>query len=493
MNDNMSDQTARKLVWRARMRKSMTGMHAALSLLLLLLLVVMVNYLSFRHYLREDWSAQRLTELSEQTQGILSRLDQPLRIVVFTGMEHRVRDPLEDLLAEMDRRSSMIKLEYVDPDRDLGRSTDLQRTFHVTQADQVILAGEGRHVVVDMDDMVLWEPEDERPIGQAPRMIGFRGEPLLTAALLRLTGEQMPVVYFLTGHGEKNIDGFQDDLTSYSNVRERLESENVDVRALPLEATGGIPDDAGAVVIAGPTTRLPQPELDILRDYLNRGGRMLVLLNPAADGGLAPLLYEWGIQLVDDMVIDQGATLTGAEVYISRFADHPVSRGLDGITVPFLRPRSVRPVAGTRDGIADRPRYTALAASSNQSFAKQDLQNPVMRYQPGVDAPGPIPIAAAIEKGQPGMDWPNTRLVVLGDADFAANRLQSGAGLTLIQHSLNWLLDREDLIAMPPRPLEEIRLQVDSRGLNQLLLMIVVIMPGSVALLGFLVGWRRRT
>ncbi len=489
-----SDAVARRMIWRSRFRKGFSGLHTGLVVLLLFLLWGMVNYLSFRHYLREDWSQQQLTAMSRQTEVVLESLDQPLRFIAFTGKEHRVRDMLEDLLNEYDRLSANVEVLFVDPDRDLGASSDLQRQYHLTKPNQVVVVHGERHVTVAMDDMVEYEPDETRPMGQAPRMVAFRGEPLLTSAILRLTGEQRPVVYFLSGHGEKDIDDFEDTLQAFSNVRERLEMENIQVSVLHLEATRGIPEDAGAVVIAGPTARIPQPELDLLRGYLDNGGRLMVLLNPAADGGLTPVLREWGVQLVEDIVIDQ-ATLSGAEVYISRFADHPVTRNLRGVNVPFLRPRSVRPAVGESEQTPGRPRYTALAASSDQSFAKQDLTNNIMRFQPQVDAPGPIPIAAAIERtpvdSRPGEK--STRLVVIGDADFAANRLRGGGGLILFQHAVNWLLDRGHLIEMPPKPVEEIRLQMDRRDLNRLLLIVLVLMPGSAAALGMLVACRRRT
>ncbi|MCC5846536.1 MAG: GldG family protein [Verrucomicrobia bacterium] len=489
-----SDAVARRLIWRSRFRKGFSGLHTGMVVLLLFLLWAMVNYLSFRHYLREDWSQQQLTVMSRQTEVVLEGLEQPVRLIAFTGKEHRVRDMLEDLLNEYDRRSTNVSVVFVDPDRDLGASTDLKRQYHLTQPNQVVVVYGDQNVTVSMDDMVEFESDETRPMGQAPRMVAFRGEPLITSALLRLTGEQRPVVYFLTGHGQKDIDDFEDTMQAYSNVRERLEMENIQVSKMQLEVTRGIPEDAGAVVIAGPTARIPQPELDLLRAYLDDGGRMMVLLNPAADGGLAPLLLEWGIQLVEDIVIDS-ATLSGAEVYISRFADHPVTRSLRGVNVPFLRPRSVRPAVGGSEQTPGRPRYTALAASSDQSFAKQDLTNNIMRFQPQVDAPGPIPIAAAIEKipGESRAGDRSTRLVVIGDADFASNRLRGGGGLILFQHSVNWLLDRGHLIEMPPKPVEEIRLQMDGQGLNQLLLIVLVLMPGSAALLGMLVAWRRRT
>lgn len=265
------------------------------------------------------------------------------------------------------------------------------------------------------------------------------------------------------------------------------------LKKLHLEETpaGRVPADASVVVVAGPSLRIPQPEIDALRIYLAEGGRLFVLLNATLDAGMGPLLMEWGVQLVDDVVIDPAATHTGAEVYVSRFADHPVTRNLRGVTVPFLRPRSVRPVAGDPETAPlDRPRFTALAATTARGYAKQDLQDPDMTMRPGVDAPGPIPLAAAVERTVPGGQ--TTRLVVVGDADFAANWSRAGGGLRFFQNAVTWLIDQEQGVAIPPREVEEVRLLLDRTELRTLFFLVVLGMPGAVAVFGFLVALRRR-
>lgn len=485
----MSNATAKKLVWRQRFRKGASGFHALMYVLLMAMLWVMVNHLSFRHFRREDWSHQQLTVLAPQTREILGAVDRPVRVITFLSREAEGRDILEDLLKEYERHNRLVRIEHVDPDRDLGAANDLQARFGVTHTNVLVLVSRDQHVVIRLADMLVKEGDDTRRLGDAPRLIGFRGESLISSALLRLLRDQRDIVYFLTGHGERDPDRFDEDPAAFSDARERLEREGIEVRILDLAQRSDIPEDAAALVIAGPAARIPQPELDLLQRYLRRGGRMMVMLNLLEDAGLEPLLLEWGIQLVPDVVVDPAATLTGMDVHVTSFQTHPITRGMQQVRTVFIRPRSVLPAAGRDENAgADRPRFTALAASSHQSWAELDLTEDPIRYTPGVDQRGPIPLAAAIE--QPG--GPGTRLVVVGDADFAANWLRSGGGILFFRNAVNWLIEREEAVALPPAPVDELRILMDRQQLNRLLLLVTVVLPGGVALLGILVAWRRR-
>ena len=82
--------------------------------------------------------------------------------------------------------------------------------------------------------------------------------------------------------------------------------------------------------------------------------------------------------------------------------------------------------------------------------------------------------------------------MVFGDSDFASNGGLMGANADLFLNSVNWLLDREELLSMAPMAFEEIRLVMDARQLRNLFWIVAVIWPLVVAALGLWVAWRRR-
>jgi hypothetical protein len=493
---NPASPDARRHIRRTRLRKGLQGLHAGVGLILLAALWLMVNYLSFRTFRREDWSRQQLTALSEKTDAVLAGVSAPIRFIAYTGKEFRGRDELEDLLKEYSRRSSLLSVEWVDPDRDIAASKEIKTRFEIAENDQLIVVGPNRHVLVPLDAMLVHEADDTRKLGAEPRVIGFQGEAHITAALLRLSRIDRPVVYFLSGHGEKDPDLFEAVPEAYSDVRERLERDNVEIRKLSIEQSRAIPDDAAAVVVAGPRTRISQPEIDVLRAYLEANGRLLVMVNVLNDAGLEPLLRDWGIQLLPDMVVDPTRTLQGADLHVLEYSEHPITRGMKGIRSIFIRPRSILPAVGSEQKTPGRPHYRPLAGSTKEGWAELDLNTQPITFDPATDQRGPIPISATIEWAFPGAPAPRHplgRIAIFGDSEFAGNWLRNGGGMLLFQNSVHWLLDTSELIAIPPKNIEEIRLQMDQSSLNTLLFQVAVLLPGAAAILGFFVFSRRRS
>jgi ABC-type uncharacterized transport system involved in gliding motility auxiliary subunit len=144
---------------------------------------------------------------------------------------------------------------------------------------------------------------------------------------------------------------------------------------------------------------------------------------------------------------------------------------------------------------ADRPRVVPLAATSLSGWAETDLEQNPATYDPGIDRPGPISIAVAVEKGTtPAIDvaLPPTRMVVFGDSDFVANGALSAGNADLLLNSLNWLLERETQMAISPKLFADYRLTMESAAQRRLLWTVVVLIPGAVALLGGMVWLVRR-
>ena len=299
-----SKTTARKMVWGMRFRKGASGLHLALNLLLLIALWAMINFVGMRNYLFEDWSAQQSTVLSDKTLAVVGEIEEPVEMILLLSQNFTSASELEDLAREFQRLNKLIKVTTVDPDRDIAQTEELRSRFEVSEPDQVLLAFRDRQVVLSMDKMLVMESDKTRELGQEPRVIGFRGEAVLSSGLMALTRTHRPVVYFLAGHGEKEIDNFEQVAQAYSSVRERLEADNIEVRTLNLEDSRGVPEDTDLIVIAGPRTRISQPELDMLREYMNNKGRLLVAADTGDDAGLLPFLKEFGIQLVNDVVVD---------------------------------------------------------------------------------------------------------------------------------------------------------------------------------------------
>lgn len=490
-----SKSTARRMVWGTRLRKGASGFHLALNILLLVLLWAMINFLGMRNYVFEDWSAHQSTALSDKTLSVIESVEEPVEMILLLSPGFQGAAELEDLAREFQRLNKFISVKVVDPDRDIAETEALRNRFQVSQPDQVLLSFRDRKVVLSMAKMLVMESEETRELGQEPRMIGFRGEAVLSSGLMELTRSVRPVVYFLTGHGEKEIDNFEQVPQAYSTVREKLEADNIEVRTLNLEETRAIPEDTDLLVIAGPRTRISQPELDLLRAYMTAKGRLLVAVDAGEDAGLIPFLKEFGIQLLPDVVVDPVRTLSGEDVNVSQYSNHPITDSMQKIRSMFIRPRSVLPALQKETAAADRPQYSPLMTSSPQGWAETRPNERPYRFDENVDMPGPVPIAAAVEwklSGEGAGGDAGKRLVVFGDSLFAGNWLNNGGGILLMQNAVNWLLYQEELLEIPPKDVTEIRLQMDKGELYRFLFLLAVVLPGAVMGLGAVVFVRRR-
>ena len=199
----------------------------------------------------------------------------------------------------------------------------------------------------------------------------------------------------------------------------------------------------------------------------------------------------------NDVVVDATRTLTGGELFATEYGDHPITKSLKGVTSIFYLPRSVEPLAESEVGSEqpDKPHGAVLVTCSLSGWAEVNPEESPMKYDPVKDRPGPVGIAAAVEKGpMPEIDVKirPTRLVVFGDSDFVSNNALLAGNVDFFMSALNWLLEREELMAISSKAVEQTRLVMNRFQLRVVLWIVVVVLPLLVALVGGLVWVRRR-
>ena len=168
------------------------------------------------------------------------------------------------------------------------------------------------------------------------------------------------------------------------------------------------------------------------------------------------------------------------------------------MTCVFYGPRSIEPLPAAGDRVApqmDKPHVTALALCSSNGWAETDLDESPPRFDRAVDRPGPISVAVAVERGGGAaldVHIRPTRLVVFGDSDFVSNGALAGGNLDLFMSALNWLLERDRLMAIAPKAPDELRFDMTLARVRLLFVVVVLLLPAAVALAGHLVWLRRR-
>lgn len=474
-------------------RGTRAGAFTSASVLLMLAILVGVNYVAGRQHKRWDLTEGGQFTLSDQTRKVLDGLKAPVNVKVFAKDTEfqRFRDRLDGYTYA----SAQVKVDYIDPDKQPA----VARQWQVQQYGTIAVDYNGRVERVTTDT-----------------------EQDITNAIVKAVEGGEKKVYFSQGHGERDTAS-ADQRTGYNAIAGALQRDNFAVEKVVLAQQQEVPADAAVLVVAGPKTDFLQPELDMVTRYLDKGGKLLLLIDPpdgptaAPLSGLIGLAKAWGVDVGNNVVVDVSSVgqLLGAGPsvpVVATYPDHPITENF-GLITAFPLARSVTPVEGGTNGRTAQP----LATTSAQSWAETDLAavfdgKPVARDEGTGDTEGPITLAAAVGidapaapatpptpppvPGQPAPEAPRkpqTRVVVIGDSDFASNAVLGTQGnRDLFLNAVNWAAQQENLIAIRPKQAGDRRVTMTEDQQRRVLYLSVLGLPLAVAALGFWTWNRRR-
>ena len=458
--------------------------------LLALLVFVLVNVVSSRHFFRLH---SRVTPacLSEKSLALLRSVSSPVRASLLMLPSNDAFDPSLAVLREFEANCPAFSLDVIDPDRQIAAAEALAARVPSALSESIVFEAAGRSAVVPADSLFAFGLPDDDPSTPEPRPV-FLGERLFAGAVHSLFFPSKPAVFFLQGHGERSPDDF-DRQNGFSRIAALLRNENLDVRPLDLASEKAVPPQCNLLVVAAPKHPLLPLEINLIRDFINRKGPVLFLLDARVSSGLEPLLADWGVQIGADFVFDPSHTLSGRDFLALSYPEHPVTRPLQGLATLFSLPRSVRPSSSSSSG--DRPAFSPLVLSSADGWAEFDPSAASPDFDPKVDLPGPVPIAAAVERGPLAgvhVQFQPVRLVVFGDSSFVSNGGLAGANADLFLNAVNWLLERPDAIAPGPAPLPDDRVLMPLPVRRLFSAVIAIGFPALAALAGLVAAFLRR-
>ncbi len=470
-----------------------------------------LNYLALHHGFRWDLTNHRRHTLSEETLAYLRTLDQPVRLILTI-------DPNRDNphLAQFYRDVRGLLREYVNAtagkpatngiagrvtfeELDIYRNQRAAEALGIDQSNVVVAICNDQRKIITLTD--FYETEDRVAVA-------FKGEQVVTSAILSVSSPDRPHVYFLAGHGEMQ-PGDVDPNRGLSVLADQLRLRNLELSVIDLTQTKEVPEDAALVVIAGPQGRYDPFEVELLRRYLSdRAGRALVLLPPVVRHGLDDLLYDWGL-VADDVIVvepDPANVTERSELRISAFMAHPITQSLlDYQFALYLGlSRVVRPDPGRP--LDNSLSATVLAATSETAWGERDYRQNNIAYDPGIDLKGlagfepknRLSVLVSSERITPPKSLPFSvrggRLVLFGNADFAANsRVASPGNLAVLLNAVEWCVDRDVQLNTLPRPIERYQIDLSLAELSNLRISLLFILPGIAAVFGIIVYWTRRS
>ncbi len=475
-------------------RRLLASVNLLTTLVLLGVLFIMINYVASQRYTRVDLTRTKIATLSDTTRQVLAQLKDPVTIIVFYQPQRSKEDggspeplyPLiTDLLREYERFTNKLTIERVDPYRDRARAEQLVKQFSIDRLNLVIFQSGTRHKYLSDTDLADFDYSAMNQ-GGAPTIKAFKAEAAFTSTLLGVTQETQPLVWLTTGHGEKSMTSKAPD--GLAEMKQSFEQANMRLEAVTLLERSSIPSDVQLVIIAGPTRRFTETELLTLESYLERGGRLLALIDPLDNTGLDGVLERWGIELGLDIIVDPARQLpfvSGGNLFVTDYTRHPIVQKMQTFMTLYPLARSVRPVRPTPVGLT----ITPLAMTSSSGWGEHETSTETFEYNEGKDLKGPVSIAVAIERTQPS----RTRLVVFGDSDFAANAQLGNVGnRDIALGAVYWLTEQERLIGIGPKTLQSIKLNLTRRQLTRVLWFSLFALPLLCGVLGTGLWWVRR-
>jgi hypothetical protein len=399
--------------------------RAVVAFIALVAAVVAVNAAVARAHLRFDLTAEQSSTLSKESLRVLRSVRSPVDITAFFGRSDAGRVEAATLLHRYRQANRRISFKILDPAQAPGEV----RRLHIEQGGSLAVTGSGR-----------------TEIAQEAIEID------ITSAIARLVRGRSGTVCFTTGHGERDPGGVGPE--GYSLAAKLLRDNGYGVRTIDLLADPGVPAECEAIAVAAPTSSPSGEMVAAVRDWLAAAGKALLLADPEAEPDLTPLGDRWGIGFQRGVVLesDPGSRLASdplSPIIRRYFPAVSAVRGLAPTFMPGVEEVTTREL-GDRPGLSTAP----LAESSGSSYLERSPGDG--EFTEGTDVAGPVVVGASaddsqVEQSARGARIKRTRILALGDADFASNAFVGDAGnARLLVQALDWLTQPEPLVNAVP-------------------------------------------
>lgn len=373
------------------------AVRGAALIILLAFTLLFAHLILISHDVSRDVSSSGRNGLDLRTENIIRRLKFDVGILVFqpAGMNARGAG---GLLGQFARASRRISFSVVDPDL----RPSLARRYGITRYGQAVILARGRSLVLER-----------------------AGEEEIANALLSLELGRKKNIYVLSGHGEGDI--FSIGRAGLSGLRESLERSGYGVHKSILSGQGAVPWDADLLVIPGPRVELGPEELYAVSRFIEKGGSLLVALEPRMDGGLKALLSELGVELNGAMVKDPSSRALSGDESVLVVDSYGEMKGLDGFSHTTLFP-TARPLGMGRK-LPPRTVVSLVAQASDRSRSSEDRESGGDRAGvSGGDDNGTGPPSIALLARKTSLTGAHAGVLVFGDVDFLTNAYLNVSG-----------------------------------------------------------------
>jgi len=411
-------------------RAGALAVQAGLSTALGISLLFPLNYLATNIKWEYDSAYFRTTAPGTATLAIVRGLPKPVTAYLFYPAGNDVKEQLLPYFEQLREASGgMLDVQVVDQ----ALVPELAESLQVRENGYVALVqGDNTEKFRVGDDLDRARTQLKKLDGTVQKHLG---------ALAR--GQR--TLYMLTGHGEASPRERDDPLRKMNHFKQVMDVLNYKVKNFGVSegSADAVPDDAAAVIIAAPKKPLLPEEVTALEKYIDRGGRLLIMIEPDGahlDGLLGYIGLEAGdADLANDHVFIRQTRGVGDRVLLvtNRFGSHEAITTLSRNSTQLA---VVVPTVTWLDRVpGGKGKVTTLIRSMPNTWADTE---PNRVRDPG--EPTKVwDLADAVSGGGQGDE--QFRAIVIGDANvFSDPVLEYSQGNTLLaQDGMRWLVGDE--------------------------------------------------
>ena len=484
-NKNHNKFDKNKLIGTISKKHIKNGSYTMVMSVIFIAVVIVINMIVSTipsKYSEIDISSQKLYSIGDETKKMLKDLEKDVTIyqIAQSGSED---ENISNLLKKYEDESKHIKVEQKDPV--VNPKFVSQYTSDDLSANSLIVVCGDRNKVIDYNNIYETSIDYQTYSSQTT---GFDGEGQITSAIGYVTSENLPVLYTVEGHGEKDMD---------SSIKEDIEKANMDIKSLNLLTEGSVPDDADCLFIDSPSTDFSSDEKDAIIEYLENGGKAIIFSDYTTEDmpNFDAILENYGVQRTEGVVFEgdnqhyamQMPYYLVPTINSTDASSETVSAGCY-VLAPYAQ--GIKQL----DDVRDTVKIESILTTSDQAYSKTDLNSNTIEKEDG-DVEGPFDLGVSITESLD--DDKETQIVYYSTSnlmDSQTNQMVSGGNEKLIMESLKWMTDTEEStsVSIPSKSLEVSYLTITDYDAAFWKICTIALIPGIFLVIGFVVWIKRR-
>ncbi|MBP2071820.1 GldG family protein [Thermoanaerobacterium butyriciformans] len=450
------------------------GSNTILAIVILLGILIFGNLILAQKPIKWDLTKSKQYTLSDKTKQVLKNLKTDVTVYAFFQNDS-AKTQVQNILNEYTGLSKKIKVQFIDPDK----NPSLVQKYGITAYDTTLFLNskdDSKRQIVNSYDIFTQSQETGQTI--------FNGEQQFTQAIINVTEVNKTNAYIIQGHNEVN------STNSLTTFKTALQGEGYNVNDLNIGQSGGIPKDAGLIIIANPQMDYNDQEINAIMDYLKKGGKAFIMMGaengPLTEKSINNILANWNVKIDNDIVVDPSRNyFMDALSPVPEYGYHDITDKLESANLASVAPssRSITYKESNSSNIS----IQSFLTTSDKAWGKTNFNSKQASFDDN-DIKGPLTLGVTISDSKTGM-----KVVVLGNDLMATDKVIGLEGnRDLLMNSANWLTNKTTQISISPKPLDYATVFMTGKQANAMFIVTVIVIPLVIWIIGGFVFFRRR-